>query len=92
MRQLCLRAQRRKAGGAALDNAQIGTARALDGRRLQTVDLFLENLIDTLMAAVFHNAGSDSLGALDTLARDTRGILGKYRAVAADIDGSNRRR
>ena len=87
-----LRAQRRKAGGTALDNAQIGTTRALDGRRLQTVDFFLENLIDALMTTVFHNAGSDSLGALDTLARDTRGILGKHGTVAADIDGSSRHR
>ena len=89
MQKLCLRAERREAGGTALDNAQIGTARALDGRRLQAVDLFLENLIYALMATVFHNAGSDSLDTLDTLSRDTRGILGKYGAVAADLDGSN---
>ena len=44
------------------------------------------------MATVFHNAGSDSLGTLDTLARDTRGILGKHGTVATDIDGSSRDR
>ena len=40
MQKLCLRAERREAGGTALDNAQIGTARTLGGRGLQALDLF----------------------------------------------------
>ena len=34
MQKLCLRAERREAGGTALDNAQIGTTRTLGGRGL----------------------------------------------------------
>ena len=89
MRQLCLRTQRRKAGGAALDNAQIGTARTLGGRGLQALDLFLEDLIDALVTTIFHNAGGNSLGPLDALARDAGGILGEHGAVATNVSGGS---
>ena len=92
MQKLCLRAERREAGGTALDNAQISTARTLGGRGLKTLDLFLEDLIDALVTTIFHNAGGNSLGPLDALTRDTGSILGEHSAVTADIGGGSRLR
>lgn len=92
MQKLCLRTKRREAGGTALDNAQISTARTLGGRGLKTLDLFLEDLIDALVTTIFHNAGGNSLGPLDALTRDTGSILGEHSAVTADIGGGSRLR
>lgn len=89
MQKLCLRTERLKAGGATLDNAQIGTARAPHRCRLQAVDLLLENLIDALVTTVLHNAGSDGLGTLDTFARDAGGILGEHGTVATNVSGGS---